>query len=436
MPEVTLSVEGASGSGGNNSNTGADDIRSSLAAAYAEQETRESDEKITSASDKEAVVDVPAGGVTDGTEIEAKPTTERVRGPDGKFIKSDKADDADAPAVEAQAEPVDEGATPEPAADTTPAAIKNWSATDKEMFKAQSPEAQSFILRRHHAMEADHTKKTQAIAAFRNEYEPVEKMFAPHRDVMRQKGFTPASLITAWANVETRLASGDGINVIRGLIDGYGIDRGQLANALGLSAARNGSAQNANGGPGAHPDLQNGASPYTVNENGEPIALPPEIMRELQKISALEARVSEVDNFNRAIVANAQNARASQMMNHIESFKSASDEQGNLKHPHFEEVEDDMTTIANGLLARRQAVPPLDELYERAVNANPSTRVKIRTAERQSAEQKARDEARAKATAARKAGASVTGSPSTGQTQQARTERSLREELEAAAQTT
>jgi hypothetical protein len=82
---------------------------------------------------------------------------------------------------------------------------------------------------------------------------------------------------------------------------------------------------------------------------------------------------------------------------------------------------------------RGQAVPPLQELYERAVRANPSTYQAQRIADQQSAERKRQFEARAKAAAARKASSSVTGAPGSGQPPIGRAPgRSLREELEAA----
>jgi hypothetical protein len=62
---------------------------------------------------------------------------------------------------------------------------------------------------------------------------------------------------------------------------------------------------------------------------------------------------------------------------------------------------------------------PLDQLYETAVYANPATREKVLTAQRQQEEAKRVEEAKAKAASARKAGSSVTGAPGSGQAPQA-----------------
>jgi hypothetical protein len=81
----------------------------------------------------------------------------------------------------------------------------------------------------------------------------------------------------------------------------------------------------------------------------------------------------------------------------------------------------------------RKPVPPLKELYETAVWANPSTREATLAARERAQQAKAADEARAKAAQARKAGSSVTGAPGSGQapTGRSRTDLSLREQLEA-----
>ncbi len=89
-----------------------------------------------------------------------------------------------------------------------------------------------------------------------------------------------------------------------------------------------------------------------------------------------------------------------------------------------------MVQLALIAQARGQAVPPLQELYEKAVRANPSTYQALRIAEAQSAQQRQKDEARAKAAAAKKAGSSVTGAPGPGQPPPGKpSARSLREEI-------
>jgi hypothetical protein len=54
----------------------------------------------------------------------------------------------------------------------------------------------------------------------------------------------------------------------------------------------------------------------------------------------------------------------------IAGFKSATDDKGNLLHPHFEELEDAMALLVEAAVAAREPAPPLEELYDTALQAN------------------------------------------------------------------
>jgi hypothetical protein len=372
-----------------------DDLRSALAAALAEHDTpSEPAPKIEAKAAPEVPAETEQGEAA--AEVEDK---EQTRGADGKFVGKDAAESAEEPEAQAEPEKKPEGLE----------APTNWAAKDKELFKAQSPEAQRFLLDRVKSMEGDYTKKTEAIAALKREYEPIDKLFEPYRDAMKQRGFTPRSLIEAWANVERKLAENP-VEVIKGLVAGYRVNPAQLANVLGISPAAEGEA------PTVAPTVQ----------------LPPELIAEL---NSLRQTVTGLTQTQQQAQQAARNASEARVQSDIEAFKSAKDDKGNLVHPHFDEIEQDMTALA--LVARQmgQPVPSLKDLYERAANANPSTREKLRTAERQQAEEQRKVEARAKAAAAKKAASSVTGAPGPGQAPdiRMRAEKTLREQLEDAA---
>lgn len=392
-----------------------DTIRSSLAAAFAEAEKPAGE---TAATEKLAT----EAATTEGeTETAAE---KRARDASGKFAKAEGADKkekteaTEKPDTAAKGEKKDAKAET-PATGTEPPT--HWSAKDKETFKALPPQAQTFVLDRHKAMEADYTKKTQEIASLRNEYAPVDKMFEPHREAMRAKGFTPRTLIESWANVETRLMNGDGVTIVKGLVDGYKIDKARLAAALGLTAQVAGEQQQ--------------QTDQTQTDPARQIQLPPELMGELR---ALRERQDVFDRRIQSENANRLRERENSIQTEIDSFKSKTNEKGELLHPHFEEVEDVMNRLAQAALASKQPIPPLAQLYEDAVWATPSTREKLRTAEQQQAEDKRNAEARSKAAAAKKAGSSVTGAPGvSGQTaMNGSGNRSLRDELLAASEDT
>ena len=293
-----------------------------------------------------------------------------------------------------------------PAALTAP---ENWKTSDKEIFNTLPEPAQKFLLERHQAMDADHTRKTQAIADFRREYEPVEQLFAPHRTLMRERGITAGEVVAYWAEIERRLGEGDGVRVIKGIAEGYGIDPAQIAAAFGLAAP-------------AKPHDQQTVAPGS--------GLRPDVEAALAEIPRIKERLAAQDRTRVQAARAAEHAARAQRTTDIENFKRATDADGRLLHPYAGEVEDDMVQLALIAQARGQAVPPLAELYDRAVRANPSTYQALRIAEAQSAQQRQQVEARAKAAAAKKAGSSITGGPGVGQPPPARSPaRSLREEI-------
>ena len=361
----------------------ADDLRSALSAAIA---SRDGDPAGDIATDAAVVLDSSAEAVND--EAGAAP----VEPSDAKQ----------------SAEPEE----PPPAAVSALEPPSNWKPADKDMFKTLPEPARQFLLERHRAMHASHTRKMQAIAELKREYEPVEQVFAPHREIMRQRGLTSRALIEGWADVERRLAEGDGVNVIKGIVAGYNIDPARVADALGI---------------GARQAVDAADSKPAAAEAPTSPQVPAEI---LQEIARLRQRAEAEDRAKAEASRLAQAAARQKFLTELEAFKNARDDQGNLLHPHFSDLEEDMAHLALAAKSRGQAIPPLRELYDKAVRANPSTYEAQRIADQQSAERRRQDEARAKAAAAKRAGSSVTGAPSAGQPPPGRSSaRSLREEI-------
>jgi hypothetical protein len=361
----------------------ADDLRSALSAAIA---SRDGDTAGDIANDPVAQQDAPAGAVDE--EAAAAPSD---------------------PAGTKQSD--DEPETP-PAAASAPEPPSNWKPADKDMFKALPEPARQFLLERHRAMHASHTRKMQAIAELKREYEPVDQVFAPHREIMRQRGLTPRALIEGWADVERRLADGDGVDVIKGIVAGYNIDPARVAQALGIGAAREATTTAA-----SKPAAEAAASPQ----------VPAQV---LQEIARLRQRAEAEDRAKAEAARLSQAAAQQKFLSELDAFRNARDDQGNLLRPHFSDLEEDMAHLALAAKSRGQAIPPLQQLYDKAVRANPSTYEAQRIADEQSAQRRRQDEARAKAAAAKRAGSSITGAPGTGQPPVGRSSaRSLREEI-------
>jgi hypothetical protein len=225
---------------------------------------------------------------------------------------------------------------------------------------------------------------------------------------------------------------GEGVDVIKSLVQNYKIDPNRLADAIGIQR-----------GAAPQPAQQAQPEPYIDPATGQIVYPQPQYQpQELEALvkQRLDAALGpiqqrlEQDDRQRAIAEQqARIANATRIDNEVEQFRNSQDDKGALQHPHFEEVEPQMVAFVRAAIANGQTPQPLKELYETAVWANPSTRAKEIAARETAQREKASAEARAKAAAARQAGSSVTGAPGTGQTQVAPKAESLREQLEEAA---
>lgn len=326
-----------------------------------------------------------------GSDETSAKTSDRARGPDGKFVSADtEAAPAEAtdPASAVEPAPVEQPVEPPPVSDVEPP--KNWSEADKAKFAAMPEDARKWVLDRHKSMEADYTRKTMEIADFKREYEPIRQLIDPFKPQLQQAGYTPDRYIREWINVEQRLMNGDGVGVIMDVMRGYNIQPDKVLQALGIQ-----------------PSQAQGQVPQAP--------LDPHLQSMAQKLAGLEGYLQEQARREQAAAQQRQQAEVSRVTNEIEAFRTATDDKGAPLHPHYDDLE---STIANLAQVERAngRVPVLKDLYDTAVWANPATRSKQQAAAQAAQQAKEQEAARAKAAAARKAGSSVTGAPSTGQT--------------------
>jgi hypothetical protein len=307
-------------------------------------------------------------------------------------------------------------------------ATARWSPQQKAQFKKFAPEAQAFVLDRFKSMEADYTKKTQAVAALREEYGPVDEMFKPFLAKMQAAGYRPQTLIRAWASVENELTSGDPkrqLGVVQRIIKQYRIAPDAVVQALGVAAAP--AAKSAEGAAA-------GAGEGAAAAAADPNAIPPGLAPWVEELKGIKTWISKSDEAAAARATADRNAEMTRIGNEIEAFRSAKDEKsGAALHPFFDEVEKAMSELAQ-LARMRGERKTIQDLYDTAVWQNPSTRQKKLAADQAAQRAKDADEARAKAAKARRAGASVTGAPGAGATPTSQPAKggTLREQLDAA----
>ncbi len=300
---------------------------------------------------------------------------EVIEGEDEQIIEEESEDGPESEEETGEDEPAEE----EQAGIEAP---EHWSQTDKDAFNSAPDEIKDWLLGRYKSMEADYTRKTTEVAEFRTAWEPVAQMYAPHIARLAQSGITPQQHIESLANADL-LLNQDPIAGIQHVAQLYGIDLSQFAGGM-----EEGSAD-------------------------------PQVAALRQELSELRGSVQRRDHE----VAQQEHSK---VVSQLESFAEAKTDDGELAHPHFDAVVEDMILLAQAERAAGRE-PALNDLYEKAVWSNTSVREMMQTAQREAAEQKRQKEARAKAAKAKKASKSVNGSPNGGV---ADTDLSLREQLE------
>lgn len=275
---------------------------------------------------------------------------------------------------------------------------KNWTQARKEQFKELPEPAKQILLDRFKEMDADYTRKTSEIAEQRKLYGAVDEVFAPYRDQMRAAGYTPEIAVKAWAQAEIALSNPETRDqAFKELATAYKFDLSKLVDAPRQPAAIDPNDAEAV----AKAELDKILTPYLSPSQKE--------------IEALKATVAQLTATQTRTQDHERNSAANRVMSEITTFIEAKDATGNSLHPYFADVENGMAIIAAGLQRMNQPVPPLEELYQRAVWENPVTRDRMLSAQRTAEETKVKEAARAKSAQAKRAGSSVTGAAGTAQ---------------------
>lgn len=247
-------------------------------------------------------------------------------------------------------------------------APENWAEEDRNTFKAltdlgdQGRAAQEFLLNRHKAMEGDYTRKNQERAEAMREYEPIRQLFEPYVDVLASQGLTPAAKIQQWAQIEQSLASNP-LETLQWLAQQNNVDLGNME----------------------------------IQEQS------PELTGLRKELNDLRNSIAQRERADREARLGAVNAQ-------IEEFSEMKTEAGELAHPYFADVMDEIIALAQ---AERQAgrEPDLGAMYDKAVWMNPSTREKLIASQREAEEKRRLADARQKAAKAKHAASSVSGTP-------------------------
>ncbi|OJW29857.1 MAG: hypothetical protein BGO51_06150 [Rhodospirillales bacterium 69-11] len=265
-------------------------------------------------------------------------------------------------------------------------APQHWSAEDKAMFAKQSPEAQQWLLARHKAMEGDNTRNSQALAEMKRRFEPIDQIFAPHRERLTQTGQSESdvvrNLLAAQLFLEQKPEEG-----LIWLAQNLNVDLRKVAGKLGGTA---------------NPDADD--DPFGT--------LHPKVAEAFKMLtSKVEHFETQAQRAEREAAEQAQH----QLHQSITEFREAKNASGELLYPHIADQEVTATMAAlikSGNVNIEQCgglIPALKTAYEKAIYAVPGTRDALLKAEKAASEKKAADERARQVDKARKAGVSVSG---------------------------
>jgi hypothetical protein len=195
-------------------------------------------------------------------------------------------------------------------------APEHWAASDREVFNSQPKEAQEFLLARHKAMEGDYTRKSQAIASDKRQFDAITDALAPYQAEFAQAGLDSAGAVRQLASWHNALRTGGQAAVL------------QLANTYGID--------------------------MSVSEDQEYVD---------PAVQALRNQVSELKHQTTRQEQMAQQEKQQQILNVIQNFATETDSEGNLAHPHFEVLQDDITRLFQSGMAS-----DLPDAYRKALS--------------------------------------------------------------------
>ena len=250
----------------------------------------------------------PLAGETSAAEIE---------------VDTDSSDDTAEGYEAADAEATPESGTPESDVEPEPdalAAPKTWPAEHREAFEHLPEEQQSFMMQREQERDAAFTRKPTELAEQRKQVEGLQGVLAPYRQQMQANGISEAEYVSRLMSYDNALRQNPK-QALQSLAQHYGI---RLSNDSGVD--------------------------YVEETPSDP-----QILQLQQQLNQTQAHIQTMQQSQTM-------AQQQQLVDQVESFATAKDAKGNLKHPYFEKLRERM-----GRLVNAGETTDLDEAYTMAL---------------------------------------------------------------------
>ena len=208
-------------------------------------------------------------------------------------------------------------------------APKHWPKEEQDKFNVLDADTQHLVMDRFKAMEGDYTRKTQAIAKYKKRNEALDEIYGPFRDDFQRAGMDDVAATRQLLAAHKYLRE-DPKQAIKWLAKSYGVD---------LTAVNDDTA---------------------TDEYADP------------QMKAMQQQIAQLQGTINNQQQQAQNMQKQEVQAMIDNFQTAKDADGNLKHPHFDVVQNQMSGLISSGVAK-----DIESAYEMAVYANPETRAKV-----------------------------------------------------------
>lgn len=271
----------------------------------------------------------------------------------------------------------------------------DWSVQDQEIFRGVDKQTQTWLLERDKATREALQSQMTALQPFQQ----VNQTWNPH---IQKVGKPPAVLLNELLNADYVLRQGtpqQKQQMLGSIIQQYGIQLEQPAQA-----------------PQVPEELQ--SDPLYGALTGE--------------LKRLSEGLSGLQNQMQTQFGQMQQSQASQQQAALEAFKLETDQTGQLRHPHYAEVEGTMTALAQDALANGRQTT-LEEVYQQACWAHPEVRAKLQSAEKAAAIRERQESAAKKQAASKSVSSSPQGSRTVTSLPKGKKGESVRETVERAA---
>lgn len=282
----------------------------------------------------------------DGEPPASSSASDRLRGPDGKFIEKTKTDAAPKEAAPVETNPAPQTAEPQPSV----SAPTSWAADKRALLDKADPALREYIALRE-------KQQIEGVAKLKTEYEgklgtlaPIAEALRPVEARLKVNNIHPAQYVANLAAADEALRTNP-MQAIQEVARMYGIDLGQL---------------------------QTGAQQAQTYVDPNQAALQ-------QRLGQLESYLQQQQRMQ-------HEAEASQLNARIEAFKN------DPKNVHFEAVKPHMAKLIQAGLAT-----DLPDAYEQAVKLHPEISAKVAQDQRAAEEAARKQEAERKAAEAKRA---------------------------------